>query len=235
MLNRDLFEAFQDLSIPVIADACLRLDLPLRLAPPGIRPVLPDFKLVGRVLPVQHFGSVDIFLEAMGNAEPGDMLVIDNGGRLDEGCIGDLTVLEAQACGLSGIVVWGVHRDTAELERIAFPVFSYGTYPAGPRRLEPMSENALSLAYFGDFIVGREDVAFGDVDGVLFTPQKDIRKLLDTAWGIFQKERDQAQEILAGTKLREQLQFSEYLQLRKEDPTYTFRKHLRRLGRAIEE
>ncbi len=57
------------------------------------------------MLPVQHYGSVDIFLEAMGNAEQGDILVIDNGRRDDEGCIGDLTVLEAKAQGLRGMIV----------------------------------------------------------------------------------------------------------------------------------
>jgi regulator of RNase E activity RraA len=44
--------------------------------------------IAGRVLPVRHYGSVDIFLEAMGTAQRGDILVIDNQGRMDEGCIG---------------------------------------------------------------------------------------------------------------------------------------------------
>lgn len=235
MLNHEISMAFQDLSTPVIADACLRLDLPLRLAPAGIRPVLPYFKLAGRVLPVQHFGSVDMFLEAMGNAEPGDVMVIDNDGRLDEGCIGDLTVLEVQASGLTGIVVWGAHRDTAELEQIGFPVFSYGTCPVGPRCLTLASEDALYMAQFPDFVVGREDIVFGDNDGVLFTSQNEIQKLLEVARAIFQQERHQAQAIRAGTKLWDQLQFAEYLQLRSEDPAYTFRKHLRSIGGAIEE
>lgn len=235
MLNQDLSEAFQNLSTPLIADACLRLEVPLRLAPPGIRPVLSGFRLAGRVLPVQHYGSVDIFLEAMGKAEPGDVLVIDNDGRMDEGCIGDLAALEAQACMLAGIVVWGVHRDTAELEQIEFPIFSYGTCPAGPRRLDTRATNALVSARFGDFVVGTQDVVFGDLDGVLFVPEKSIEEIVATARAIWQTEREQALAIRAGKTLRVQLRFDEYLNTRSRDPAYTFRKHLRLLGSAIEE
>jgi regulator of RNase E activity RraA len=43
------------------------------------------------------------------------VLVIDNQGRTDESCIGDLTVLEARTWGLSGFVVRGLIRDTSEL------------------------------------------------------------------------------------------------------------------------
>jgi len=100
MGNQQLNEAFSALSTPLSADACLRLNLPLQLAATGIHPLSIENHIAGRGLPVRHYSCVDIFLEAMGAAQAGDILVIDNQGRMDEGCIGDLTALEAQASGL---------------------------------------------------------------------------------------------------------------------------------------
>src|SRR5581483_8611973 len=105
-----MLKTFVDLSTPLVADACVRAGVPLRAAPAGIRPVLLGQRIAGRVLPARHYGSVDVFLEAFGAAEPGDLLVVDNGGRTDEACVGDLTVLEAAAAGVAGLVVWGLHR-----------------------------------------------------------------------------------------------------------------------------
>jgi 4-hydroxy-4-methyl-2-oxoglutarate aldolase len=97
------------LSTPLVADACIRRNVPLRVAPPGIGAVIPGRQIAGRALPARHYGSVDVFLEALSSAGY-DVLVIDNGGRTDEACVGDLVALEAQAAGLGGIVIWGLHR-----------------------------------------------------------------------------------------------------------------------------
>ena len=230
-----MLEAFADLSTPLVADACVRCDVPLRAAHPGIRAVVAGQRIAGRVLPVRHYGSVDVFLEAFTRAEAGDVLVIDNGGRVDEACVGDLAVLEAAAAGVAGLVVWGLHRDTPELAEVGLPVFSYGSYPPGPVRLDEREPEALVTARFGAHLVSAGDIVFADDDGVLFVAADRAEQVLATAHQIWQTERDQARRIRDGQTLRQQTAFADYLARRAADPSWTFRQHLRSVGGAIEE
>lgn len=230
----DLQGAYLDLTTPHVADAMVRLGIAVRQAPPDVRPLWDDTHIVGRARPARHVGSVDVFLEAIERGEPGDVLVVDNEGRDDEACVGDLITLEIQRAGLGGIVIWGLHRDSRELRTIRLPVFSQGTVPAGPQRLDPQHADALTAARFGDHTVTGDDFVLGDDDGVLFLPLDRAADIAELAATIRDTERRQAIRMQLGTSLREQTRFTDYLAARERDGT-TFRQHLRAIGGAIEE
>jgi regulator of RNase E activity RraA len=233
MDQHELRERFDSLTTAHLADGCIRAQVPVRCAV-DLRSVVPGGRVAGRVYPARHAGSVDVFLEAFESAASGDVLVVDNAGRIDEACVGDLIALEAQAAGLSGIVIWGLHRDTADIQAIGLPVFSLGAIPAGPQRLDPRPAHALESARVGDWTVTREDLAFGDEDGALFVPAASVSEVLAAAEAIRNTERRQADRIRAGVSLRAQTQFSGYLAGREKRPDLTFRDHLRAVGGAIE-
>lgn len=235
MDDQELRRRFAALTTAHLADACIRVRLPVRCAPVLLRSVVPGSRLAGRVSPARHAGSVDVFLEAIDGAAPGDVLVADNGGRLDEACVGDLVALEAQAAGLEGIVIWGLHRDTADIGAIGLPVFSLGAFPAGPQRLDARSHDALASATVGGWTVGREDLVLADDDGVLFVPATRAGDIVTLAETIRDTERRQAERIRAGVSLRSQVQFAAYLAQRQQMPSLSFRDHLRAVGGAIEE
>ena len=56
--NQHLNNRFAELSTPLLADACLRLRLPLRVAPSGIRPLRAESHVAGQVLPVAYVQRV---------------------------------------------------------------------------------------------------------------------------------------------------------------------------------
>jgi len=227
-----LQRTYLDLTTPHVADACMRIGIAVRCAPANTRPVWSNTHLVGRVSPVKHFGSVDVFLEAIDRASPGD---VDNGGRLDEACVGDLITLETSRAGLSGIVIWGLHRDTDELRTIRLPFFSLGALPVGPQRVDAVTDDALSSAAVGAHTVTAEDFVLGDDDGVLFIPLDQAEAVAELATTIRDTERQQAARMQLGTSFRKQARFDDYLAARKADPSVTFRQYLRSIGGAIEE
>ncbi|QRP47594.1 RraA family protein [Amycolatopsis sp. FDAARGOS 1241] len=235
MENDELHRRFEALTTAHLTDGCIRARLQVRCAPAGTRSAVPGGRVAGRVLPARHVGSVDVFLEALSSAEAGDVLVVDNGGRLDESCVGDLVAIEAATAGAAGIVIWGLHRDSADLRALGLPVFSLGSIPTGPLSLTARPADALDSARVGPWEVTPADLVFGDDDGVVFVPAAEAGDVFRLAESIRDTERRQADLIRGGTTLREQVRFAEFLRARAENPALTFREHLRAVGGAIEE
>jgi 4-hydroxy-4-methyl-2-oxoglutarate aldolase len=230
-----LIARLETLTTPHLADGCLRAGAPVRCGPPGLRAIAPGMRCAGRARPARHFGSVDVFLEALSGAGADDVLLIDNGGRLDEACIGDLVALEVKSAKLSGMVVWGLHRDTDDLLEIGLPVFSLGAMATGPQRLDPRSPDALAWARVGSFVITSSDFVVADADGVIFLEGERLPAIVEAAQAIRATEREQARKMRDGTSFREQSRFQDYVARRAKDPRFGFREHLRAVGKAIEE
>lgn len=230
----DIPARFAALTTAHIADGCLRAGVDVRCAPFSVQALVPGWRIAGRALPARHSGSVDVFLEAFDAAEAGDVLVVDNAGRLDESCVGDLVTLEAKGAALAGILIWGLSRDTVDIAAIGLPVFSMGTIPTGPIHFSPRESDALAAARVGEWTVTAADVVFADEDGALFVAASDVDAVLGAAEAIRDTERAQAVRIAGGDSLRGQVRFAEYLAARAGNPDLTFRDHLKAVGGAIE-
>jgi 4-hydroxy-4-methyl-2-oxoglutarate aldolase len=233
-MHPDLRRRVDALTTPHLADGSLRLGIEPRVLPSSLRPAWRGARLSGRALPVQHVGSVDVYLEAFGRAEPGDVLVVDDGGRTDRACVGDLVALEAQATGLDGILIWGLHRDVTEIVEIGLPVLSLGTSPWGPLAVERRPADAFDAARVGSERITREDAVIADRNGAIVLPFADLEAVVEAAEAIRTTEMRQAERIRSGTTLRDQVRFEEFLVARSADASLDFREHLRRVGGEIE-
>jgi 4-hydroxy-4-methyl-2-oxoglutarate aldolase len=216
-----------------IADAAVRLRLDVPCAPLAMRMLGAGHPVAGPALPVTHEGSVDAFLAVLDDAAPGSVLVVDNGGRDDEACVGDLVALEAHRAGVVAIVIWGRHRDTAQLRKIGLPIVSCGAHPYGPRRA-PATSVVRRSARLGDVPVTADDLVVLDEDGVLVIGPDRREELLTLAASIRDTEAAQADRMREGTSLREQLRYAEYRDRQRVEPSLTLREHLRDIGGAVE-
>lgn len=223
----------QGLTTAHLADGCVRAGVVPRYA--SLKPIAAGPRIAGRVLPARHAGSVDVFFEAIELGEPGDVLVADNGGRADEACVGDLIGLEALRAGLSGIVIWGFHRDTAELREAGIRLWSLGATPCGPLRLDARHPDALQSARIESFSVTGTDVIVADDDGVVALASVDLARVAEAARKIRDTEAEHARLMRAGTSFRDQVGFDEFLERRTENAALTFRQYLRQRSGSIEE
>lgn len=124
--------------------------------------------------------------EALENASPGDVLVINGEGFLGAVLMGGLMSTRAQHRGLAGAVIDGAVRDVAELKKMRWPVFATGTTPrCGTTSKLGQRQVPISCA---DITIHPGDIIAGDEDGVVVIPFDVLDEALELAWEIEEKE-----------------------------------------------
>ncbi len=169
----------------------------------GIRPVWKCPAIVGtaftlRSLPAgskkqQNHGSI----VAAQQCKPGDIIVIGNGGDIENNSWGEVVTWVAKLNGAVGCVSDGAVRDVDSIEQIGFPVFAKGVTPRTGRGRMVLDSVNCNLR-FRNTQVNPEDIVFADVNGIVFIPQEYINEVLIKAEEIQIRERAMIERIREG-------------------------------------
>ena len=200
-------QRFLRLSTTNLADALDALDL--KGATYGIRPLWESAgKIVGRAVTIKITAAgltkskTHLGVMAIEAALPGDVIIIDNGGRLDTSCWGGILANGAKMKGVCAVVVDGATRDLDDCIEAGFPVYARGTVVATARG-RIMEEATNVMIEFAGVQVRPGDVVMGDRSGVVIVPQEKLDEVLTKAEAFYGKEEQMVAEIRAGASMLE--------------------------------
>ena len=216
MAREPIVERLLKLDTCAVSDGMDRLGL--TGATYGVRPMWPCPKIVGRAVtmkikpvgldkPKQHLGTLPIDA-----AQPGDVIVIDNGGRLDTSCWGGLLALAAKTKGISGVVIDGACRDIDESRDVGFPVYARGAVPMTARG-RVMQETYKQEIEFAGVQVHPGDLVIADGSGVVIIPRSKEEEIVRAAETVAATEARMAEGIRQGMSVLEALEKLGYEQM----------------------
>jgi len=164
-----------------------------------IHPVLQGLKMVGPALTVRTYpGDWAKPVEAIDLAKAGQVIVIDAGG-VGPAVWGELATHGAIQRKIAGVVIDGATRDTKEIRKLKFPVFSKLVTPTAG---EPKGFGEIGVPVSaGGVRVRTGDWIVGDDDGVVCIPEDKITEIANRAMGVLEQENRVRVEIDRGSTL----------------------------------
>ena len=167
---------------------------------PAIKPLAADMTVCGRALTVRcHTGDNLMLVKAVSMAGPGDVIVADMGSAVASGPFGEVLAVECMARGAAGLVVSCTVRDSREIIRMGFPVFSAGLCVRGTAKATLGTIN--HPICIGGEIVRPGDLIVGDADGVVVVPLEEAPDILRLAEERTAKEAAVMDRLRAGESL----------------------------------
>lgn len=202
-IDKAVIDEFKKLDSTSISDAMDKIGIPAGLY--GIKPVTPGIVMCGQAFTVRYIpcgevkGTVGDFLD---DVEPGQVCVLDNGGRDYCTVWGDIMAMTASLKGIAGTLIYGVCRDIKDIRNIKYPIFANGYYMVtGKDRVEVAAIN--EPVTVAGIKVCPGDLIFGDDTGALVVPFDKAKRVLEIAKEIERKEDIIRREVKNGRTLRE--------------------------------
>jgi 4-hydroxy-4-methyl-2-oxoglutarate aldolase len=202
-LPLEMITRFAKLPTSSVSDALDKLGLPGQVD--GLQPMLAGARICGQAVTLSYMpvgmagGTVGDFLHL---AEAGDVICIDNRGRLDCTVWGNILTEAAKAKGVAGTVIDGVNRDVGESRAFGYPIWSCAAHSrTGKDRVALEATNV-------PIVLGRARVEPGDLvtaddSCVVVVPLARVADVLRVAEEIEAKEALILRDIRAGMDLAE--------------------------------
>ena len=199
----DLIARLNGLDSCAVSDALDSLGLP-NGAVTGIHRLSSDRRIVGRVRTVKldradgRSSTRHLCTAAIEAASPGDIIVVEQRTGIDAASWGANLAIGAKMRDVAGVVIDGPARDIDECRELDFPVFarSHTARTARGRIVEVATSEPITV---GDVTVSSGDYVVADASAVVFVAQNEIRRVVETAESIMQRERAMARRLRGGT------------------------------------
>ncbi|MCS6803045.1 MAG: 4-hydroxy-4-methyl-2-oxoglutarate aldolase [Chloroflexota bacterium] len=176
------------------------------LIDPAIRPLRSGARVCGPALTVRpNVPSILIPLYAVRFAQPGDVIVVDAGGRLDVAVWGAGMTRAAQAAGIAGVIVDGAVVDGEALASAEIAVYARGVSPAINFDPRPGSINV--AVQCGGRRVEPGDLIHADGDGAVVIPRARFDEAIEAARWWREQVAAWGEQVRAGRTLFEALGF----------------------------
>ena len=202
--TKELVKLFVGLDTAGVSDALDKLGLHGQAF--GIVP-LKDYSevVVGPAFTVKYVaaaspaGTVGDYID---DVRAGDVVVIDNDGRMDCTVWGDILTQYAGMQEIAATVIDGVCRDVNKALKDNYLLFTAGRFMrTGKDRVQVESVN--STVAIGTVRVEARDIVVADANGVVIVPRLYAREVAETAHKIESVEAAIRERIAAGDSIRE--------------------------------
>ena len=210
-----LVEAFKKLSVAAVSDAMDRLGIAGQCL--GIQSISTGNRLAGRAFTLRYIpcgiekGTVGDYID---DVPPGEVVVLDNAGRLDCTVWGDILTAVAHKRGVAGTVIHGVCRDVARSFELRYPIFSRAKYMRTGKDRVQVDEMNVPVS-LGEVQVKPGDILLGSDDGLLTVPKERDQEVLSLAQSISEAEEKILGEALKGMRLDEARKIFKYHELQR--------------------
>ena len=166
-----------------------------------IKPVDATMEFCGPAVTVQAHPGDNIMVQVgVTYAERGDVVIVAAGELAQSGSFGDVIATACQSKGLAAFVTDSGVRDSSDLRRLGFPVFSGSICIEGTVK-ETLGQVNHPLVVGGQ-LINPGDILKGDADGVVVVRPEEAEEVIR----LCQEREDHEDEIRASFQMRKAFQ-----------------------------